>query len=1469
MARASRAQRVRRTRTRPNRRDQRLSFAAIEIVGGLLTPDVFNRIATPSGDAETRRGYGIPEGLDLRDEIARAYRMAEAQWTAFDAARDSDAGLPERFVPQFLGAIFGFDDLVPAGPVLKGERAFPIGHVARAGRVPVVIAPVPGEDQRRSGLDTLHQTFADGNRRRSATLLLQEFLNAQEDCLWGIATDGLTLRLLRDNLSLTRPAWIEVDLAKVFRDGLYADFSAVWLLIHASRFGPADAAPSDSALEHWREQGQQDGVAARHMLGGGVKAALSLLGQGAIEHPANAALREALANGTLTAQRLYEELLGAVYRLIFLFAAEDRDLLHPPGTAAAQCAAYARGYGVGRLRERAMRRASWDRHHDAWDGLRAVFRALGTGAPALGLPALGGLFGPGRTPYLDQARIGNRFVMKAIFHLAWLRPQGRPLSRVNWRDMRTEELGSVYEGLLELIPEASAEARRFAFRETSGGAGSERKSTGSYYTPDALVKLVLDTTLDPLLDQAQAGGEDPVSAILDLNILDPACGSGHFLLGAAHRAAARIANLRSPGAPGRDDYQHALREVISHMIYGVDRNPLAVELCKVALWIDALEPGKPLSFLDARIRCGDSLIGVLNYRMLRDGLPDEAFDPLTGDDKNVAKAYKDINKEQRDGPTATCLIEDLRAPATIADEANRVFSMPENTPREIQAKSWAWDRLLNDPEWLSLRDACDMYVAAFLLLKIGGIPDPQLATSHELPTTETIWKAARGADVRRDIQEKCIKAAKEINAFHWPLEFPAIMARGGFDAVLGNPPWERIKLLEQEFFAARDAEIATAATKDERNRLIKALKKAEPGTPQSRLSAEFELAKHASEAASVFVRKSGRFPLTGTGDVNTYALFAEHFDLLARVLGTSDAVDGDSHEIADVVIAHPPSLGRAGIVLPMGIATDSSTSAFFSDLVRKQRLAFLYSFYEVRKWFTETDERKPFCIFVIGENRHAIPVVVNIENIDDIYKEERQVFLEIEDFLRYNPNTLTAPLFRTRSDQELTRQLYGSASILIRKRNGDPEGDVNAWGISFQTLFHMSNDSGYFRTAKQLRAQDFFRDGPDWRHPDGRCYVPLLEAKMIHHFDHRFGSFEGLEKRPGDGSLPEAPDVLKANDDYEPQPWNWVPAEENRFRMARMPVRLKRYYRKKNANGCRKVLAEWVLGTLDPEDLNPAHLARSADRAFARLRDILGVRALERDVLGARIATWLGKVAHRAREMQRETALSEEDLTFIKRSPSDPVELTGALIDRKQPRWLVGFRDITNAASERTVIGCVFPSVAVGNNLPLWHPDSHLDPKLISALVVALSSITLDYAARQKIAGTHLNYFYAEQLPVLSPNRFSCDDLDFITSRVLELTYTSHAMHPWAQDLGHSGPPFDWDHDRRIQLRAELDAFIARKYSLTRDQLRYILDPTDVHGADYPSETFRVLRENEIARFGEYRTRRLVLEAYDRLERVV
>ena len=1450
-------------RSRQLRRAVRLDFVAIEIAGSLLPPEIVARAAACDLPDQSDEGYGILPGLNLRDEIARYYQIALAHWERFNAARNGHVSASEPFVLNLLKDCFGFVNMAETGPVLLSERRFPIRHAFHNGRVPIVIAPLASAESRKAGIDEALPQFGDETRRRSASQLLQEYLNADEDALWGIALDGCTLRLMRDNVSLTRPAWIEANLEKILTEGLFADFSVLWLVIHASRFGAMDASPSDCPLERWRERGRIDGSAVRDKLRLGVEAALREFGAGFLEHPANGDLRAALRTGKLTRQAYYEALLRLVYRLIFLFAAEDRGLLHIPNASSTARNAYRHGYSVSRLRERCIRNTALDRHHDAWAGLRALFDALATGEPRLGLAALGGLFTPSNLAELTRSRIANRRLLKAIWHLSWFRPNEQPMTRVNWRDMQTEELGSVYESLLELIPLVHLEARAFAFAAgDAANRGNERKTTGSYYTPDSLVQLLLATTLDPVLDAAESRNPaDPAAEILKRSIIDPACGSGHFLLAAARRAAARIARHRSQGAPSQEAFQHALREVVSNCIFGVDRNPMAVELCKVALWIEALEPGKPLSFLDTRIRCGDSLIGVFDYAMLRGGLPDEAFDPLTGDDKAVVKAYKAINRKQRDGKMASSIFDELRAPASIGDGAAKVLAMPEDTLEEIKAKSRAWNHLLNGPDWLTLKAACDMYVAAFLLPKTGDAPDPRYTARLPLPTTDAIWRTIRGSDVQADMQADCIEAAEANRIFHWPLEFPAVMARGGFDAVVGNPPWERIKLQEQEFFAVRDDEIATAPNKAERDKLIKALKIADPGTLQARLSEEFESAKRASEAASIFVRKTGRFPLTGTGDVNTYALFAEHFARLARAPQKPEPAGSIAQAVTDSGGVRPPP-GRAGVIVPTGIATDSSTSAFIGDLIAQNRLSALYDFENRDKLFPAVDSRMKFSILAIGPSRKA-RFAAFLLNTQGLEEKERQIELEAEDFELMNPNTLTAPLFRARADRVLTRKLYRVAPVLIRERPGHPDGDENPWGITFQRLFDMSTDSRYFRSAFQLSEQGFWRDGPNWRHEDGRVHVPLYEAKMVHHFDHRFGSYAGLNSRPADGSLPETPDSAKASPDYESDPWYWVPEDETALRVARVPSRLKQYFRKEDAEGCLKVLAEWVLGTLEPGDLETASLARAAPLAESRLRDVLGVRALERNIVGTRIATWLGKVAASVRKMQRETPLSDDDIAFIQDASSDSLELTRALIDRKQPRWLMGWRDICRSTDERTVIASVFPRVGTGDTLLLKHQQQHAP--IAAALNACLCSITLDYICRQKISGTHLKYNVFKQNALLAPEQFTPDEIAFITPRVLELTYTSHSMRPWAADLGHAGAPFGFDLDRRAQLRADLDAFFARKYGLSRDELRYILDPADTHGENYPSETFRGLKRNEIERYGEYRTQRFVLTAFDRL----
>jgi hypothetical protein len=619
-----------------------LAFDAITVEGALISPAVVARIAQHRADGQTDADYGVPKGLTLRDEIARYFRIGQAMFKELMVTETPSPSATVNFVERLLRDVFGFADIRRVGTRKIGDRQFTITLDSLGERVPVVVVP-PVDD-----LDRPSTHLTTDGRRRSAASALQDWLNAGESALWGICANGVGLRLVRDNASLTRPAHIEADLRRIFESDAFADFTALWLLIHSSRFGLPGTPTSDCALERWRDAGQKEGVTARDKLRDGVEAALLSLGNGFLSHSNNTALRETLHSGALSLPDFFSQLLRLVYRLIFLLAAEDRNLLHPRDTAAAPRKLYAEGYSVGALRDRAVRRSARDGHYDRWEGLLVTFIALAGAEKRLGLPALGGLFAPDVITDLEGARLANRNLMDAIFRLAWLRePSG--LVPVNWRDMETEELGSVYESLLELTPRLTDDGRGFAFAEGGETKGHARKTTGSYYTPDSLVQILLDGALDPVLNRVEAKAVDPVAALLSVTVLDPACGSGHFLLAAARRIATRLARARAGGVAGPTDYRHALRDVARACIHGVDRNPMAVELTKVALWIETVEPGKPLGFLDVNIRCGDSLLGVFDLKALGQGIPNAAYKPRSGDDKETATHFEKRNKAEREG----------------------------------------------------------------------------------------------------------------------------------------------------------------------------------------------------------------------------------------------------------------------------------------------------------------------------------------------------------------------------------------------------------------------------------------------------------------------------------------------------------------------------------------------------------------------------------------------------------------------------------------------------------------------------------------------------------------------------------------------------------------------------------------------------------------------------------------------------
>ncbi len=1298
------------------RRSGDIGLSAISIEGGLISPAQVALVAATTPDQKAAQDYGCPKGTSLRDEVTRYFRIAQAHWQGFARIENPTSVQAAEFVRSLLEQGFGFDKLTGPHQHHHEEHDYRITFEAKNGRVPIVVAaPLRDADAFTKSLPEL----GDGNggtiARRSPVVLLQDWLNANDKVLWGLCFAGDRLRLMRDNASITRQAFIEADLGAIFRDEMFADFTALWLLIHATRFGAEDTAPENCPLERWRSAGQQAGTAARDRLRGNVEDALVALGQGFLD--ANPEFRARLDNNEVQINIWFEQLLRIVYRLIFLAVAEDRDLLHPRQASAHVRSLYQSAYGFDYLRDRSARRTAHDHHHDAWEGMQVVFAALERGEKLLGLPALSGLFAPELTRDINDLRLPNKAFLAAVFRLSYLVDDGQRV-RINWRDMATEELGSVYESLLELVPIRENQGRTFAFAGGAETKGNSRKVSGSYYTPDSLVQALLDTTLDPVLDKADAeGGAD---AILKLTVIDPACGSGHFLLGAARRMATRVAQIKSPDAP---DYNAAMRDVVRNSIYGLDRNPMAVELTKVALWIETVEPGKPLGFLDANIRCGDSLLGIFDLKVLEKGLPDAAYKPLTGDDKEAAKVAGKVNRQQRDSKNRDLFGHDDAA--DLAAAAKRLHEMGEDTPAQLRAKAEAFAALHRGESWWAKKTASDLYIAAFLRPK--QFRKSAMATSKELdlvPTTLDVRTALAGGPGNPQLTATAIDLAGSAYAFHWPLQFADIMAAGGFDVVIGNPPWERVKLQEQEFFATRDADIATAINAAERARLIKDLERAPAGSPMRSLFDDFERAKRTAEASSIFARVAGedggRFPLAGRGDVNTYALFAEHFLRLANNKG-----------------------GRAGIIVPTGIATDATTAPFFGYLVEAQRLAGLVDFENRDGLFSGVHRSFKFCLLTIGSGVRSAEFSFFLTDTSQMDDDRRRFRLSPEQIDRMNPNTKTAPVFRSQRDAELTAKIYDRVPVLIDENKG---AAGNPWNMELHSrIWHMAEDSAWFRTAAQLQTSGFRRDGMDWISTEER-YVPLYEAKMIHHFDHRWASYQDTE-------VIDVTEVQKADPVFEITPRYWVPEIE-------VDKRLK-------AKG-------WNKG------------------------------------------------------------------------------------------WLMGWRDITNATNERTVIASVFPRVGSGDTLLLMFPNapSHQHNAL---LIGNLCSLAQDYAARQKVGGTHLKFNVFKQLPILPPSAYSDWDINYAAPKILELIYSSRSLDGFAGDLGCNAPPFVHNTLRRTELRAELDGFYAMKYGMSRDELRYILDPTDVLGDDYPTETFRGLKKNEIKQFGEYRTRRLVLEAYDRL----
>ena len=1169
---------------------------------------------------------------------------------------------------------------------------------------------------------------------------------------WGILTNGARWRLYYQGARSVSEQFFELDLAALLdlpghNEGLFALTAHQrrhWLTVFALVFRRAAfvAGPTDPRTFHQRAIEDARFYEER------VAANLSELVFDQVFPGLARAIAAAAPEAPLPDVR--EAVLVLLYRLLFILYAEDRDLLPVRDK---------------RYDDYALRNVRGDigQHKDQkdvfsaratryWSALDDLCQAIAHGDASIGLPAYnGGLFDQASTPLLGQIRLDDAVMATVIDALAFEQtPDGRRY--INYRDLGVQQLGSIYERLIEhdLVrerDEITIRLNRLA-----------RKGSGSYYTSDDLVALIIKETIEPLvrsridaflarhaelatspLSEDRRIGRlkplDPAEKLLDLKVCDPAMGSGHFLVNLVDYLADRVITTMAEAEAAVDGYlspligridnirttimakaeasgwtidedqlddRHIVRRmVLKRCVYGIDKNPMAVELAKVALWLHTFTVGAPLSFLDHHLRCGDSLFGS----WVRTGI--ETATEQGGSlflAEPIARATRAAAPMQiLEGLTDAEIAEAYRS-AEVFTEIE-AMTTPLNT----------FLSLVQAFEWLNIRDRDDQ--KALFNYFSGTFGDPIEIACGKIEVVQEIKDGERFAELLGQAR----RLITEEQFLNWQVAFPGVWSaweraglHGGFDAVIGNPPWDRMKLQQVEWFAARRRAIAMATRAADRKRMIDDLETA--GDPLAR---EFADASARAQAAARMARASGEYPLLSGGDVNLYSLFVER----AMTLVKPD--------------------GWVGLLTPSGIASDKTASTFFKGVATEGRLRALYDFENKKVFFPDVHASFKFCVLVASPSPNDEPArcAFYCHRVAELDDPERCFPLTAEDFARVNPNTGTAPIFRTRRDAALTTAIYNRLPVLVDRSSGKA---VKAWPVKYTRMFDMTNDSGLFRTRAELEEREgaWPVGGNRFGSPSGD-WVPLYEGKMVQAFDHRAANIVvNLENqhRPAQ-PVPATPEQHQ-NPNWLPDPQFWVSASE----------------------------CGWTAGV----------------------------------------------------------------------------------------EWVLGFKEITAPTNVRTLIAALFPTIGFGNKVPILKPETTDRSEWL--LVANLNATILDFVTRQKVQGQTLNLFIVEQLPVVPLDRYNSVRFgpktagEIVREAVLELTYTAHDMAPFARDMGHLDeaggvkPPFRWDDDRRLGLRAKLDAVFFYLYGVTdRDEVRYIYS------------TFPTVERQETEAYGRYRSCALCL----------
>ena len=648
---------------------------------------------------------------------------------------------------------------------------------------------------------------------------------------------------------------------------------------------------------------------------------------------------------------------------------------------------------------------------------------------------------------------------------------------------------------------------------------------------------------------------DPAEAALDLKVLDPAMGSGHFLVTAVDFLSDYIADLveYAPAVPDwmegeyvsplvervasiRADIVRRARQsdwimdesqltdqaiirrmVLKRCIYGVDKNPLTVELAKVSLWLHSFTVGAPLSFLDHHLRCGDSLIGL-------------SVTEATADLNRLGGLFASSAIAGAEAATAGMQRIEEMSDADVAEvrESASLFRGVEDTTADVRGLL----DFLCGLRWTTagMRQRQRAEFENPLVETLGSRPDEAYGLLARGMSEPGFVGLGDGQDSGfSEIWSGAKSIADRERFLHWQVAFPGVWQgwqeaspRGGFDAVIGNPPWDRIKLQEVEWFASRRPELALAPTAAARRAGIRRMRAG--GDP---LVEDFDDAKDRADRMGQVVRGSGHYPLLGRGDINLYSLFVERAMSLVK-----------------------PD-GFVGLLTPSGIYADRTAAKFFKSVSTTGRVSSILDFENRRlgtglpHFFPDVDSRFKFCALIFGGEERRFEeteCAFFLHDVETVGDPERCFPLSPDDFARVNPNTGTAPVFRTRRDAEITRRIYERHPALVDRSDGN---ERKAWPVRYRRMFDMTNDSHLFRTAAQLDAEGFYPvEGNHWKRGED-LYLPLYQGRMIGQFDHRANSVRVNPESTHNPYLSEeVSDEQHADPGFLPQSQYWVPASE-------------------------------------------------------------------------------------------------------------------------------------------------------------------------------------------------------------------------------------------------------------------------------------------------------------------------------------